>query len=161
MGAPRGAALPKQVVERAREHGIGEPGEGCGDPIQRPGACDVGERDGERRAPPELPKPTGEDAAVAARAGDVCDLVERACERGARALLGHQAKLGRLAGQRPAEGRGVAEHALEEGTRPAIAVQGSREGLFGAAEPYGCRVPIVTTRARAFARDRFGVNRIN
>ena len=158
--APRGG-IPKQVVERAREHGIGEPGEGCGDPIEGPRACDVGKRDGQRRPPPELPKPTGEDAAVAARAGGARYLVERARERSARALLGHQAKLGRLAGQRPAEGRGVAEHALEEGTRPAIAIKGSCERLFVAAERDGCREPSVTTRARAFARDRFGANRID
>ena len=106
-------------------------------------------------------KPAGEDAAVAGRAGGARDLVERAREGGARALLGHQAKLGRLAGQRPAEGGSVAEHAVEEGTRPAIAIEGSRERLFVAAER-GCRrEPRVTTRARAFARDRLGANRID
>ena len=149
------------MVERAREHGIGEPGEGCSDAIERPGAGDVGERYGERRPPPELPKPTREDAAITARTGGARYLVERARERGARALLGHQTKLGRLAGQRPAEGRGVAEHALEEGTRLAIAIEVSRKRLFGAAEPGSRCEPSVTTRAGAFARDGFGANRID
>ena len=94
--APR-EGLPQQVVERAGEHGIGKPAERLGDPIQRPGAGDFGERHGERRAPPERPKPAGEDAAICRLTGGVRDLVERARVRGAGALLGHLPKLSRLA----------------------------------------------------------------
>ena len=130
--APCGG-LPEQVVERAFEHGIGKPGESCGDPIERPGPGQIGERYGERRPPLGAPQQPGEDPAISRLTGGVRYLRKRARKRSARALFSHQAKLGRLAGQRPADGGSIAEHAVEEGTCPASAIKGSRERLFVAA----------------------------
>ena len=75
-------------------------------------------------------------------------------------MLGHHAKLGRLARQRPAESGGVAEYAVEEAAGASVAYEGVGERLFGAAECNRLRSPGLTAGARALARGRLGTNLI-
>ena len=120
----------------------------------------MGESGGEQRPPLGRPKPQAESAAVTGAAGSIRYLVERALEGGVRASLGHQAKLGRLARQRPAERAAIAEYAVEEPAGAAIAGEGVGERFVGAAESDRCRQPGLSLRTRACARGRLGTDRI-
>ena len=152
--------LPQQMIQCAGEHGFRNAGESRSHRLKRPGAGKVGERGGERCPVLCRPQPPGDAATVAAAGGEPRYLVEHALERRVGAAFGHQAKLGRFAGQHAAERGGVAEHAVEEVAGVPVAREGGGEGLIGATACRRRRAPSLPTRARAVARVRLGIHRI-
>ena len=150
----------KQMVERAGEHGIRDAGEGRADRLRRPGAGNVGKGGDERRPPPGRAQPQDDAAAIAAAAGGARHALQRALEGSVGAALGHDAKLGRFAGQRPAEGWAVAEHGGQESARLPFAHEGNGKRFVGAAERGRGRKPGLPARICALGGGRLGMHRI-
>ena len=152
--------LPKQMIERSGNCGIGTPGEGRRHLFRRPRAGDVGKRCGEQCPPLGRPEPLGEGATVTGAAGRARYLVERALERVVGAVLGHHAKLGRLARQCPAESGGVAEYAVEEAAGASVAHERRWRTTLPRRRVQPPPPPGLTAGARALARGRLGTNLI-
>ena len=150
----------EKMIQSGGEDRLRQPGEGSGHPLERPGAGDVGECDGERRPSLGRAQPRGECATVAAPTGAVRNLVEGSLERSVGAAFGHDAKLSRFAAQRPAEGRAVAEYAIEESAGTLIFDQGGCERPIGTALRDGRRQPGLPPGTRVVGRDRLGMHRI-
>ena len=158
-GAAR-RCLRKQLVERAGNGGIGEAGQGFRHLVQRPGPGNVGQRDSEQCPPLGRLEPLEKGAAAIGAVRGTRYLLDCVRECRVRAVLGHQAKLGRLAGQPAAKRGAVAENAVEESASAPIADECVGERFIGAAE-HGChRQPGIAPGARAFARGRLGANRV-
>ena len=150
----------EQMVERAGEHGIRDAGEGRGDRLRRPGAGNVGKCRDERRPPPGRAQPQDDAAAVAVAAGGSRHALERALEGSVGAALGHDAKLGRFAGQCPAEGWAVAQHGGQESARLPLSREGGGKRVVGAAERGRGRKPSLPARICAAGGGRLGMHRI-
>ena len=146
----------EQMVEGAGKRRLREPRQRRGHRLERPGAGDFGKRSGEPRPSLACPQPLQDGATVGGAAGLDRHLVERALQGSLGAALGHDAKLGRFAGERLRESGTAAEHAVEEVCGAAVAHQGGGERLIGAAARGSGRTPRFP--ARALGRGRPGMH---